>query len=111
MIENYQYDLRLSSVPQVIPGLKPIHPVGAALFILSQHTSAITAYVDHSTDGTTWTNITSGSVVAKGWKYLFFQSTRKYVRLRISADASEGIRFYLVQPSGAPMYTDLLNGP
>lgn len=109
MLETHQLEMRLAATTEILEGFKPIHPVGAAVFFRSNHTADITVYVEESTDKSTWTQITSGTVVAKGWLYKFIQSTSKYVRFRIGADASEGIRIELAQPAESEMYQDLLN--
>lgn len=109
MIENYQLDLRLADDPEVLPGIKPIHPVGAAIFFQSNHSSDVIAYIDTSADKSSWSNVDSGTVVAKGWLYKFLQTSAKYIRIRLAADAADGIRVAICQPAGAPMYQDLLN--
>jgi len=107
MINKIEEEVRLVDTPVVLEGLKPIHPVGASVFVFNNSDVDVTAYVDHSTNGTAYTNVTSGAVVAKGWQHLFVNSSRKYVRLRISADAPDGVRFYITQPSRGELLRDL----
>ena len=81
----------------------PIHFSGAAVFVLNPGDNDIVVTAEESDDGVTWNPIWAGeglvnlSVIAKSMVCRRIESTRPFVRVRLSAVAETPAQVQLVQ--------------